>query len=133
LVRTAPPGREPFEYIGAAIDPEAPVRGLSMPERQMVEIACALGAEAKIVIMDEPTASLGSREVEALFAAIVSLRACGAGVIYISHRLEELPRIADRVTVLRDGRVVGTRAMVDVDRAALIRMMVGREPPSRRF
>ena len=119
--------RSLLEHLGAAIHPEAPVRELSMPEQQMVEIACALGAEAKIVIMDEPTASLGSREVEALFGAIVRLRARGAGVIYISHRLEELPRIADRVTVLRDGRTVETRAMGEVDRAALIRMMVGRE------
>ena len=80
-----------------------------MPEQQMVEIACALGAEAKIVIMDEPTASLGSREAGALFTAIDRLRERGAGVIYISHRLEELPGIADRVTVLRDGRVVAIR------------------------
>jgi rhamnose transport system ATP-binding protein len=119
--------RRLFEQIEAAIDPETPVRELSMPQQQMVEIACALGAEAKIVIMDEPTASLGSREVEALFGAIVRLRERGAGVIYISHRLEELPRIADRVTVLRDGRAVETRAMRDVDSSTLIRMMVGRE------
>jgi rhamnose transport system ATP-binding protein len=119
--------RRLFEQIGARIHPEAHVSELSMPEQQMVEIACALGAEAKIVIMDEPTASLGSREVESLFRGIGGLRARGAGVIYISHRLEELPRIADRVTVLRDGRSVDTRYIHDVDQATLIRMMVGRE------
>jgi rhamnose transport system ATP-binding protein len=113
--------------IGAHIEPDAPVRGLSMPEQQMVEIACALGAEAKIVIMDEPTASLPAREVEALFAAVNELRARGAGIIYISHRLEELPRIADRVTVLRDGASIDTRPMSAIDRAELIRLMVGRE------
>ena len=116
-----------FDQIGSAIDPETYVRELSMPEQQMVEIVCALGAEAKIVIMDEPTASLGSREVKALFVAIDRLHERGAGVVYISHRLEELPGLADRVTVLRDGRVVETREMCDVDTSALIRMMVGRE------
>ena len=116
-----------LQQIGAGIDPGAAVRDLSMPEQQMVEIACALGAEARIFIMDEPTASLASREVETLFRAIGQLRARGAGIVYISHRLEELPRIADRVTVLRDGCVIETRAIGDVDQAALIRMMVGRD------
>jgi rhamnose transport system ATP-binding protein len=116
-----------LEQIGARIDPDALVRDLSMPEQQMVEIACALGAEAKIFIMDEPTAALASREVDSLFSAIGQLRQRGAGIVYISHRLEELPRIADRVTVLRDGRVVETRAIGEVDQAALIRMMVGRD------
>ena len=119
--------RRLFERIGAGIDPDTLARELSMPEQRMVEIACALGAEARIVIMDEPTASLGAREVETLFGAIAGLTARGGGVIYISHRLEELPRIAGRVTVLRDGRSVETRAIADVDRNSLIRMMVGRE------
>ncbi|MDQ6700047.1 MAG: sugar ABC transporter ATP-binding protein [Acidobacteriota bacterium] len=113
--------------IGARIEPEAMVHKLSTAERQMLEIAGALGADAKVVIMDEPTASLPAQDVEALFRAIAGLRARNAGVIYISHRLEELPRIADRVTVLRDGRSIETRAMAEVDRAELIRMMVGRE------
>jgi rhamnose transport system ATP-binding protein len=116
-----------LEQIGAPIDPDTLVADLAMPQQQMVEIACALGAEAKIFIMDEPTASLASREVEALFNAIGQLRAQGAGIVYISHRLEELPRIADRVTVLRDGWVVETRDMEAVDQPALIRMMVGRD------
>jgi rhamnose transport system ATP-binding protein len=95
--------------IGANISPDAEVRSLSMPEQQLVEIACAVGAAARIVIMDEPTASLTQKEVELLFAAVRDLRSSGVGVIYISHRLEEIFALADRVTVLRDGESVGTR------------------------
>jgi rhamnose transport system ATP-binding protein len=95
--------------IGAEISPDAEVRSLSMPEQQLVEIACALGAGARIVIMDEPTASLTQKEVELLFAVVRELRASSVGVIYISHRLEEIFALADRVTVLRDGESVGTR------------------------
>jgi rhamnose transport system ATP-binding protein len=113
--------------VGAAIDPEADVRRLSMPEQQLVEIARALGAEARILIMDEPTASLSDQEVDRLFRVIGELKAQGVGIIYISHRLEELPQVADRVTALRDGVLVGTRPMAEVSRAELIRMMVGRE------
>src|SRR5205085_7095750 len=92
--------------VGAAIHPETEVRSLSMPEQQLVEIAKALGAGAKILIMDEPTASLTRKEVELLFAVIRDLRAQGVGIIYISHRLEEIFSVADRVTVLRDGESV---------------------------
>jgi rhamnose transport system ATP-binding protein len=113
--------------IGARIDPEAEVRGLAMPEQQLVEIARALGADARILIMDEPTASLSDQEVQELFRVIRELKAQGVGIIYISHRLEELPQVADRVTALRDGSLVGTRRMAEVTRAELIRMMVGRE------
>src|SRR5436309_5771540 len=77
--------------------------------------------------MDEPTASLSDTEVDNLFRVIRELKAHGVGIIYISHRLEELPQVADRVTALRDGALVGTRRMGEVDRAGLIRMMVGRE------
>ncbi len=119
--------RRLLDRAGAAIDPEVDVRGLSMPEQQLVEIARALGAEARILIMDEPTASLSDQEVERLFRVIGELKARGVGIIYISHRLEELPRIADRVTALRDGVLVGTRRMSEVSRGELIRMMVGRE------
>ncbi len=116
-----------LEKIGARIDPETEVRHLTMPEQQLVEIARALGAEAKIVIMDEPTASLSESEVVNLFRVIRESKALGVGIIYISHRLEELPEIADRVTALRDGVVVGTRPMTQVNRSTLIQMMVGRE------
>jgi rhamnose transport system ATP-binding protein len=114
--------------VGAAeaISPEAFVRDLSMPQQQLVEIAAAIGAEARVLILDEPTSSLSEREVENLFRVIRDLRSQGVGMIYISHRLEELARVADRVTVLRDGAVVGTRSMGEMDRRELIRMMVGR-------
>ena len=98
-----------------------------MPEQQLVEIARALGADARILIMDEPTASLSDTEVENLFRVIRELKGHGVGMIYISHRLEELPQVADRVTALRDGVLVGTRPMAEVARGELIRMMVGRE------
>jgi rhamnose transport system ATP-binding protein len=113
--------------VGAAIDPDADVRHLTMPQQQLVEIARAVGSGAKVVVVDEPTASLSGREVENLFRIVGGLKAKGVGVVYVSHRLDELPRIADRVTVLRDGAGVGTRPMADVTRAELIRMMVGRE------
>ena len=118
--------RELLDRVGAAISPEAFVRDLTMPQQQLVEIAAALGADAKILILDEPTASLSDREVDNLFRVIRELRSQGVGMIYISHRLEELPRVADRVTVLRDGTVVATKSVVQVDRGELIRVMVGR-------
>jgi rhamnose transport system ATP-binding protein len=113
--------------VGANVDPETEVRELSMPEQQLVEIACAVGSGARVVIMDEPTASLTRREQDQLFEIVRDLRRSGVGVIYISHRLEEIFALADRVTVLRDGETVGTSAVADIDEAKLIRMMVGRE------
>lgn len=126
---------ELLQQIGASIAPDAEVRTLSMPEQQLVEIACALGAGARIVIMDEPTASLTQKETHRLFAIVRELRQRGVGIIYISHQLEEILTLADRVTVLRDGRSVGTQRVSELSEAALIRMMVGREmshiyPPS---
>ncbi len=111
--------RELLARLGSSIDPDAEVRTLAMPEQQLVEIARALGADAKILILDE-------REVENLLRVIRELRAHGVGVIYISHRLDELFQIADRVTVLRDGCTVGTRPIAEVTHAELIRLMVGR-------
>ena len=113
--------------IGAEISPDAEVRSLSMPEQQLVEIACALGSGARIVVMDEPTASLTQKEQHLLFAVVRDLRQNGVGVIYISHRLEEIFALADRVTVLRDGQSVGTHPVTGIDEAGLIRLMVGRE------
>lgn len=112
---------------GSGLSPDRLVETLSMPEQQIVEIAKAIGAKARIVIMDEPTASLSEREVERLFAVIRILRSEGVGIIYISHRLEEIAAIADRVTVLRDGQTIATRTMENVRRDELIRMMVGRD------
>jgi rhamnose transport system ATP-binding protein len=116
-----------LERIGANISPDVLVASLSMPEQQLVEIAKALDANASVLIMDEPTASLGERDAENLFRIVLELRASGTGIIYISHRLEELFHIADRVTVLRDGDSVGTHDMAGVTARELIRMMVGRE------
>jgi len=118
---------ELLERAGAAISPDRLAGSLSMPEQQIVEIAKAIGSGARILIFDEPTASLTDREVERLFRVIRDLRAQSAGIIYISHRLEEISALADRVTILRDGESVGTHAMAAVTRDDLIRMMVGRE------
>jgi len=112
--------------VGADISPDQHVRGLTMPQQQLVEIAAAVGAESQLLILDEPTASLSDREVDNLFRVIGELRKQGVGMIYISHRLEELPKVADRVTVLRDGSAVATKKMSEVDRPELIRLMVGR-------
>ena len=122
-----------LRQTGAEISPEAEVRSLSMPEQQLVEIAGAIGAGARIVIMDEPTASLTQREMELLFGVIKDLQARGVGIIYISHRLEEIFQLADRVTVLRDGESVGSWQVRGpsnapaLTEAMLIQQMVGRE------
>lgn len=121
--------------VGGHFDSELEVRSLSMPQQQLVEMACALGAGARIVIMDEPTASLTRQDQETLFRTVKQLRSAGLGIIYITHRLEEIFQLADRVTVLRDGESVGTWPVAQMDEARLIEKMVGREvaqiyPPS---
>src|SRR5690242_12757749 len=118
---------ELLERAGVAIHPDRLVESLSMPEQQIVEIAKAIGAHPRILIMDGPSSSLTDREVDSLFRVIGVLRGEGIGIIYISHRMEEIETIADRVTVLRDGQTIGTCPMREIDRAGLIRMMVGRE------
>jgi rhamnose transport system ATP-binding protein len=119
--------RELLRRVGAKIDPDTEVRELSMPEQQLVEVARALGAGSRIMIMDEPTASLTEQEVQLLFGVIRELREHGVGVIYISHRFREIFAVADRVTVLRDGESVGTLRVPEVTEAGLIKLMVGRE------
>jgi len=113
--------------VGARIDVAAEAGELTMPEQQLVEIARAIGAKSRVLIMDEPTASLSKEDTENLYRVIRKLREQGVGVVYITHRLEELPVIADRVTVLRDGQIAGTHSMDQIDRQELIRLMVGRE------
>src|SRR5256885_76982 len=113
--------------VGARIDPDREAGDLTMPQQQLVEIARALGANAKVLIMDEPTASLSEQDTRRLFAIIFQLRTRGVGIIYVSHRLDELFAIADRVTVLRDGCSIETRCISEVARTELIRLMVGRE------
>ncbi|MGN6727230.1 MAG: sugar ABC transporter ATP-binding protein [Tepidisphaeraceae bacterium] len=112
--------------VGADLDPDADVRSLTMPQQQLVEIAAALGAQARVLILDEPTASLGERDAQNLFRVINELKQAGVGIIYISHRLEEVRQIADRVTVLRDGAYVTTRDARDISSADMIKLMVGR-------
>ncbi|MEO6972890.1 MAG: sugar ABC transporter ATP-binding protein [Rhodoferax sp.] len=108
------------------IDPAMPVSRLGIGQQQMVEIARNLQDDTRVLVLDEPTAMLTSRETSHLFDQIGLLKARGVGVIYVSHRLEELPRIADRVAVLRDGRLVDVRAMAGVREAELVQRMVGR-------
>ncbi len=108
-------------------DVRATVANLSVAHRQLVEIARALSRRARILVLDEPTSSLSEAETEALFATLDRLRTQGVGIIYISHRLEEIIRLADRITVLRDGRSVGTQAAARVDQRELVNWMVGRE------
>ena len=116
--------------LGEAIDPDAPVESLALAHRQMVEIAKALAADGRaplrILILDEPTAILSGRETDALFARIGALRAAGVAVLYCSHRLEEIERIADEVTILRDGERVGGGLASAMPRDVLIPLMVGR-------
>ena len=118
---------ELLAQVGAAIDPDALACDLSMPQQQMLEIARAIGADARVLIMDEPTASLSDEDAQNLFKVVRRLRSRGVGIIYISHRLDELQAIADRVTVLRDGSTIETRPMNEVNREELIRLMVGRD------
>jgi rhamnose transport system ATP-binding protein len=113
--------------IGSDVSPDAVAGELSMPQQQLVEIAAALGVDARILILDEPTACLSEREVENLFGVLRGLRQRGVGIIYISHRMEELGKIADRAAVLRDGRLVAQRQMAQTTPGELIRLMVGRE------
>jgi ribose transport system ATP-binding protein len=112
--------------IGADIAPTAQVQSLSVARQQMVEIAKAISMDSRIIVMDEPSAALSETELNILFEQVRALREQGVSVIYISHRLQEIFEVADRVTVLRDGRLVGTRPVSDVDTAEVVRMMVGR-------
>ena len=112
--------------LGVKLDPKKQVFGLSIAEQQMVEIAKALSLQAKILIMDEPTSTLTLKETEELFRIARQLRERGTAIIFISHRLEELFELSNRVTVLRDGKYVGTENIRDITEDDLIRMMVGR-------
>lgn len=116
-----------LEQVGARIRPDTLAKDLSMPEQQLVEIAKAVDANARVLILDEPTASLGEEDVEHLFQLMTEMRARGTAIIYISHRFEELFRMADRVSVLRDGSSIGTYPMTEMTNAKLIHLMVGRE------
>jgi ribose transport system ATP-binding protein len=115
-----------FARLGVSMPPAAPVRSLSVAQQQMIEIAKALSVNARVIFMDEPSAALTGEDVERLFGIIRSLTAEGVGIVYISHRLDEVFSIANRITVLRDGRVIETRPTTDFTSDAVIRLMVGR-------
>jgi ABC-type sugar transport system ATPase subunit len=118
--------RQLFQRLAVRIDPDQPCRRLNVAQQQIVEIAKALSVDAQIIVMDEPTATLTPQEVHRLFDVIAELKSHGRGTLYISHRLDEIFRIADRVIVLRDGMGVGDRRVADVTRQQLIELMVGR-------
>jgi ribose transport system ATP-binding protein len=116
-----------FQRLGVEMDFDVPCRSLTTAQQQLVEIAKALAFDARIIVMDEPTAALTSYEVDRLFDIIRDLKSHGIGMIYISHRLDEVFTIADRVMILRDGQNVGERPVPDITRKEMIEMMVGRE------
>ena len=129
--------RQVFEQLGITVAPQDIVATLSIAQQQMVEIAKAILADARILVLDEPTAVLDENRVDVLFATIERLRAKGLGIVFISHHLEEIFRIADKVTVLRDGRVTGSAKVAEVDQDWLVARMIGRsfvahEPHARR-
>jgi ribose transport system ATP-binding protein len=119
--------RELLERVGLDVDPGRRAGSLSVAAQQRVEIAKALAIDAKVVIMDEPTATLTESEIEGLFKVIAGLKEAGIAVLYISHRLDEITEIADRVTVMRDGQVVETLEKDRIDERELVKLMVGRE------
>ncbi len=128
--------RELMDSLGLALDPRTPVSRLSIAHRQLVQIAKALSYRARVVILDEPSASITPVELETLFSAILRLKQRGVALIYISHRIDEVFRIADTVTVLKDGRRVATVLVTQIDKPGLIALMVGRRlgytfPPKR--
>jgi ABC-type sugar transport system ATPase subunit len=128
--------RELTKRVGLDRDPRAPVRDLSVAEQQLVEIARALSMSSRLIVMDEPTAALSAAEVQKLFEIVATLKSDGLSVIFVTHRLEEVMRICDRYTVLRDGRFVGDGNVSETSIDAIIRKMVGREISSiqrRRF
>ncbi len=113
--------------VGLQVDPATIVRELTVGKQQMVEIAKALSINARVLIMDEPTSSLSQRETDNLFEVIKDLRAAGVSIIYISHRLGEVKELADRVTVLRDGKNAGDLAREEINHDAMVKLMVGRD------
>jgi ribose transport system ATP-binding protein len=130
--RTTEAGRAALEVIGGEIDPDVLVGGLSRTEKSLVAIARALARHADVLVLDEPTASLPSGDVARLFNVLRRLRNQGVAMIYITHRIDEVFQIADRVAVMRDGRVVGTRSVGEMNSSELVHLIVGR-PPSEVF
>lgn len=120
-----------FDDLGITVDPKAKMSTLSVSQRQMVEIAKAVSYNSKVIVFDEPTSSLNDREAEVLFRIIDMLKKRGCGIIYISHKMEEILRISDFVTVMRDGTHVATKPAKELSMDEIIRLMVGRELTQR--
>jgi len=118
---------EMLRQIGLELDVDRPLDSLSIAQEQMVQIAAAVGLGARVLVFDEPTSSLGGAETERLFALIRRLQVAGTTIVYVSHRMEEIFALCQRVTVLRDGRLVATRRIEEVHRDELVRLMVGRD------
>ncbi len=118
--------RRLFAQLGVPIDPDRVAEGLSIADQQIIEIAKAISLDARVLIMDEPTAALSGTEVERLFAVARTLRDKGAGILFISHRFDEVFDLCDRITVMRDGRYIGTHQVADVTSGEIVREMVGR-------
>lgn len=119
--------QEVMEKMGVNIPVDAVMSGLSVGQQQMVEICKALMVDAKVLIMDEPTAALTERETESLFKVMKSLREKDVSIVYISHRMEEIFELCDRITILRDGSYIGTEKISEIDMDGVVRMMIGRE------
>ena len=119
--------REVLEMMGVSIDPGELMANLSVGQQQMIEICKALMVDAKVIIMDEPTAALTQSETEALFQVIQSLRKKGVSMVYISHRMEEIFELCDRITVLRDGQYIGVKNIPETNMNEIVKMMIGRE------
>ena len=119
--------KEVLDMMGVDINPVAVMSELSVGQQQMIEICKALMVDAKVIIMDEPTAALTQSETDALFKVIHSLRKKGVSMVYISHRMEEIFELCDRITVLRDGSYIGTEEIKDIDMNDIVKMMIGRE------
>ena len=124
--RMAGRARELLETVGLAFDPIERLGGLSTSEQQLVEITRALSLNSRVLIMDEPTAALSQREVERLFAAVAELRTHGVAMMFVGHRMDEIYRVADRIAVLRDGRLVGTELASELTHERAVQLMVGR-------
>ncbi len=119
--------RRLLDQLGIDLDVEALVGDLPIAQQQLVEIAKALSRDAKVIVMDEPTSALNAPEVEKLFSLVAGLKQRGCGIVYITHKMEEIQRVADRITVLRDGQLVGSAPAAELPPAKLIEWMVGRE------
>ena len=116
-----------LDMVGLEVPPTKPIGELSVAQKQMVEIAKSLASKSKILLLDEPTSSISEGEAEKLFSILKGLREKGIIILFVTHKLEEVFMVCDMVTVLRDGKKIGTRPISEVDKQDLVKMMIGRE------